>query len=162
MEHCGSETPQPANKFKMAADGWNYRRPNYPLMWPRMVMSYCFPCSYFCAENFVILFYEIKLLFTYLKKVLNSLRIGRIFTQHPTICEECGGSMKTDKGNGISRKLPPYIQKNTSGGREIAGMKLLFLVIYYHASLGSTRSDKEIQHKPIIFIKFSTLKCFRN
>ncbi len=39
MENCGSETPQPANKFKMAANGWNYRRPNYPLMWPRIVLS---------------------------------------------------------------------------------------------------------------------------
>ncbi len=35
-------------------------------MWPTTVLSLFFPCSNLCAENFVIYFYEIKLLFTYL------------------------------------------------------------------------------------------------
>ncbi len=38
-------------------------------------------------------------------QILNSLRTDRIFTQHPTICEECGGSMERVKRNGISKKL---------------------------------------------------------
>ncbi len=77
--------------------------------------------------------------------------IDRIFTQHPTICVECGGSMKRVKGKGISKKLPPCIQKNVSGGREIAGME----------SLGSKWNNKEKQPKPIIFIRFSTLIYFQ-
>ncbi len=33
-------------------------------MWPTIVLSLFFPCRNFCAGNFVIFFYEIKLLFT--------------------------------------------------------------------------------------------------
>ncbi len=33
-------------------------------MWPTIVLSLLFPCRNFCAENFVIFFYKIKLLFT--------------------------------------------------------------------------------------------------
>ncbi len=40
-------------------------------------------------------------------QVLNSLPIEEILTQHPTISEKCGGSMKRVKGNGTSKKLPP-------------------------------------------------------
>ncbi len=36
-------------------------------MWPTTVLSLFFPCRNFCAKNFVIFFYEILLLFTYLK-----------------------------------------------------------------------------------------------
>ncbi len=39
MEHCGSGTPQPPNKLKMAADGWNYRWSTCLLMWPKIVLS---------------------------------------------------------------------------------------------------------------------------
>ncbi len=60
--------------------------------------------------------------------------------------------MKWVKGNGISKNLPPCIQKKISGGREIAGMNQLFLLTYYHTSLGSTWNDKEKQPKPIIFM----------
>ncbi len=35
-------------------------------MWPTIVVPLFFPCRNFCAENFVIFFNEIKLLFTYL------------------------------------------------------------------------------------------------
>ncbi len=35
-------------------------------MWPTIVLSMSFPCRNFCAENFVIVFCERKLLFTYL------------------------------------------------------------------------------------------------
>ncbi len=55
MEHCGSGTPKPANE-----------KPNNSLMWPTTVLSLFFSCRNFCAENLVIFFYEIKLLFTYL------------------------------------------------------------------------------------------------
>ncbi len=41
------------------------QEPNYPLMRPRIVLSHCFHCGYFCAENFVFFFTEIKLLLTY-------------------------------------------------------------------------------------------------
>ncbi len=34
-------------------------------MLPTIILSLFFPCRNFCAENFVLLFYEIKLLFTY-------------------------------------------------------------------------------------------------
>ncbi len=47
-------------------DGWTYKSRNNSLMWPTIVLSLFFPCRNFCAENFVIFFYEIKLLFTYL------------------------------------------------------------------------------------------------
>ncbi len=36
-------------------------------MWPIIALSLFFLCRNFCAENFVIFFYEIKLLFTCLK-----------------------------------------------------------------------------------------------
>ncbi len=35
-------------------------------MWPITAVSLFFPCRNFCAENFVIFFYEIKLLFSLL------------------------------------------------------------------------------------------------
>ncbi len=70
--------------------------------------------------------------------------------------------MKRVKGNGISKKYPPCIQKNISGGREMAGMNQLFLLIYYHKSIESTRDNKEKQPKPVIFIKISTLLYFQN
>ncbi len=35
-------------------------------MWPATVLSLFFPCRNYCAENFVIFFYEIKLLVTLL------------------------------------------------------------------------------------------------
>ncbi len=41
-------------------------RDNNSLMWPTTVLSLFFPCRNFCAENFVIFFYEIKLSSTYL------------------------------------------------------------------------------------------------
>ncbi len=37
-------------------------------MWPTIVLSLFFLCRNCCAENFVMFFYEIKLLFTYLLK----------------------------------------------------------------------------------------------
>ncbi len=40
-------------------------------MWPTNVLSLFFPCRNFCAENFLIFFYEIKLLFTYLLNAVN-------------------------------------------------------------------------------------------
>ncbi len=52
----------------MAADRWNYRRPNYSLMWPTIVFPYCYPFNYFCGENFLTFFNEIKLLLTHLLK----------------------------------------------------------------------------------------------
>ncbi len=83
-------------------------------------------------------------------EVFNSLSIDRIFTQPLTICEECSGSMKTVKGNGISKKLPPCIQKNMSAGRKVAGMNQLLLLISDHTSLGSTVNDNERQPQPIM------------
>ncbi len=53
--HCGSGTPNRRTNSK-----W----PNNSLMWPTTVLSLFFPCRNFCAENFVIFFYEIMLLFT--------------------------------------------------------------------------------------------------
>ncbi len=44
--------------------------------------------------------------------------------------------------------------------REITDVNQLFLLIYYHTSLGSTLNDKEKQPKPIIYIKFSKLIYF--
>ncbi len=35
-------------------------KPNNSLMWPTTVVSFFFPYRNFCAENFVIFFYEIK------------------------------------------------------------------------------------------------------
>ncbi len=43
-------------------DGSNYKR---PLMLPSIVVSKLCPCRYFYFEICVILFYEIKLVFTY-------------------------------------------------------------------------------------------------
>ncbi len=51
---------------KWPTDGWNYKRFNNSLVWPTIVLSLFFPCRNFCAENCVIFFYEIKLLFTLL------------------------------------------------------------------------------------------------
>ncbi len=44
-------------------------------MWPTLVLFLFFPCRNFCAENFLIFFCEIKLLFTYLpfRNVLESI-----------------------------------------------------------------------------------------
>ncbi len=60
MEHCGSKLPNRRINSK-----WNCKRPNNSLMRPTIVLPLFFPCRNFCAENFVIFFYEIKLLFTY-------------------------------------------------------------------------------------------------
>ncbi len=95
-------------------------------------------------------------------QVLNYLKIDRIFTQNPPICEECGGSLNRVKGNGISKKLtPPILNKKISGGRKIARMNQLLLLIYYHTLLGSTWNAKENEKKPIIFIKLSAFIYFK-
>ncbi len=71
---------------------------------------------------------------------------------NPTICEVCGGSLNRVRGNGISKKLTPSIQnKKISGGREIAGMNQLLLLIYYHTLLDSTWNAKENQKKTYNF-----------
>ncbi len=46
-------------------------------MWPTTVLFLFFPCRNFCAENFVIFFYEIKLLFTYLLATSSKLALVR-------------------------------------------------------------------------------------
>ncbi len=65
MVHSGSGTLQTENKIQNGRptdEIW----PNNFLMRPTTVLSLFFPCRNFCAENFVIFFYEIKLLFTLL------------------------------------------------------------------------------------------------
>ncbi len=68
MNIAAQELPKRRTNSKWPTDRWNCKRPNNSLMWPTIVLSLFFPCRNFCAENFVIIFYEIKLLFTYLKK----------------------------------------------------------------------------------------------
>ncbi len=64
------ELPNRRTNSKRPTDGWNDKRPNNSFMWPTLVLFLFFPCRNFCAENFVIFFYEIKLLFTYLLYLL--------------------------------------------------------------------------------------------
>ncbi len=51
--------PNRRTNSKLPNGGWNSKKPNNSLMWPTTVLSLFFPCRNFCAENFVIFFYEI-------------------------------------------------------------------------------------------------------
>ncbi len=51
-------------------------------MWPTTVLSLCFPCRNVCAENVVIFFYEIKLLFTYLPKACEWIKTNRLGSKY--------------------------------------------------------------------------------
>ncbi len=61
MNYCGTENLQPTSQFKMAD-----RLTELPLGVAQHCSVLVFPLQIFYAENFVILFYEIKLLLTYL------------------------------------------------------------------------------------------------
>ncbi len=65
MEHCGSGTPQPANKFKMADRRMKLHETKLHLDVAQHCFALLFPCRNFCAVNFVMFFYEIKLSLTY-------------------------------------------------------------------------------------------------
>ncbi len=65
MEHCGSEAPT-SEQIQNGRRRVKLQETQLPLEVAQNLLSEYFPCSYFCAENFLIFFFEIKLLFTLL------------------------------------------------------------------------------------------------
>ncbi len=59
--------PNRRTNSKWPTDGSNYKRHNFTLKLPSICLSSFFLCQKFCAENFLIFFCEIKLLFALLK-----------------------------------------------------------------------------------------------
>ncbi len=64
LQSKGQELPNRRTNSKWPTDGWKNRRQYYPLMWPSFALPWFFPCRHFWAENSVIFFYEIRVLFT--------------------------------------------------------------------------------------------------
>ncbi len=65
MEHCGSGTPQPVNKFKMANRRMKLQEAQLPFRMAQSWSVLIFPLQKFLYRKVRFFFYEIKLLFTF-------------------------------------------------------------------------------------------------
>ncbi len=70
MGYCDTQTLLLASQFKMSDRRIKLKETQLLLDVAQHCSVFFFPCRNFYAENFVILFYEIKLLFTSLKSAL--------------------------------------------------------------------------------------------